>query len=182
MLELRDASGRDKPWLTALFAAGQPAWAELAVLPDGLGDDLVKIQYDARQTQYRSFWPGAVQRVIHLQSAGECSLEPDGALLHWQAVGALWIADTAQGIHVLDIALLPAWRSQGIGTRCLKDVLATAARRQLPVRLQVALDNPARQLYERLGFEAAGADDGVNLPMLCRPRTLIPTEMCNEQA
>lgn len=186
MLELRDASGGDEPWLRALFAACQPVGAALAVLPDDLGDRLLKMQYDARQEQYRLLWPQAVQRVIHVQALGQPGVEPDGAapdaLAHRRAVGALWADDSAQGMQVLDIAVLPAWRGKGIATRCLQDLLATAARRQLPVRLQVALDNPARRLYERLGFVATGVDDGVNLPMLCRPRTPFPTEMCNEQA
>jgi ribosomal protein S18 acetylase RimI-like enzyme len=166
MIELRVASGRDEPWLKQLFAVGQPALAALALLPGGMGEALLTMQFAARQAHFHAHWPQAVQRVIHLQAADE----PREAT-PWPAVGALWADDGSQGIHVLDIAVLPQWRGQGVGTRCLQDLLAAAAHRQLPVTLQVALDNPARRLYERLGFVPTGAD-GVNLQMIRRPPSL----------
>jgi ribosomal protein S18 acetylase RimI-like enzyme len=201
MLELRDASGHDEPWLQQLFALSQPAVEALLALPGDIGETLVSMQYAARQAHFQAHWPRAVQRVIERRGG----LEPDRAR-GWQPVGALWADESADGIHVLDIAVLPAWRGQGIGTRCLQDLIAMAARRHLPVTLQVAPDNPARRLYERLGFVAAGADDGPSLPMICRPlspRVLHhtampggpgperesaregrtqPTETCHEQA
>jgi ribosomal protein S18 acetylase RimI-like enzyme len=201
MLELRDASGRDEPWLKDLFSVSQPALVALASLPNGMGEALVTMQYSARQAHFQAHWPRAVQRVIERRGGIEPGRAPGG-----QPVGALWADDGADGIHVLDIAVLPAWRCQGIGTRCLQDLMAVAARRHLPVTLQVAPDNPARRLYERLGFVAAGADDGPSLPMICRPpspRVLHhaamqggpgperestresrpqPTETCHEQA
>jgi ribosomal protein S18 acetylase RimI-like enzyme len=201
MLELRDASGHDEAWLKQLFALSQPAIDALLALPGDIGETLVAMQYAARQTHFQAHWPRAVQRVIEWRGGIEAGRAPGG-----QPVGALWADEGSQGIHVLDIAVLPAWRGQGIGTRCLQDLMAVAARRHLPVTLQVAHDNPARRLYERLGFVAAGADDGDSLPMICRPpspRVLHhapmqggpgperesaregrpqPTETCNEQA
>jgi predicted GNAT family acetyltransferase len=41
----------------------------------------------------------------------------------------------------------------------IQDVLAEGERLGLPVTLQVFRNNPARQLYERLGFTAVGRDD-----------------------
>lgn len=204
MLELRDASGHDEPWLKQLFVLSQPAMEALAALPGDIGETLVAMQYSARQAHFQAHWPRAVQRVIEWRDGGEPGRAPGG-----QTVGALWADEGSQGIHVLDIAVLPAWRGRGIGTRCLQDLIASAARRHLPVTLQVASDSPARRLYERLGFVAAGADDGTSLPMICRPpspRVLHhaampggpggpgperestregrpqPTETCNEQA
>ena len=164
MLEVRDASGRDEPWLKHLFSVSQPAMEALASLPDGIGEALVTMQYAARQAHFQAHWPRAVQRVIELRAGNEPDRAPPS-----QAVGALWADDGEQAIHVLDIAVLPCWRGQGIGTCCLQALLAAAGRRQLPVTLQVASDNPARRLYERLGFVPAGTDDGSNLPMICRP-------------
>ena len=61
-------------------------------------------------------------------------------------------------IHINNVAMRPRFRSQGIGTRLMHHVLATAkglgARRAtLEVR---ASNDPARRLYERLGFYVAG--------------------------
>lgn len=55
-----------------------------------------------------------------------------------------------------NIAIAPEMQGQGLGTALLRDLLATAARDGLPTRLQVLLVNPARQLYERLGFAIVG--------------------------
>jgi len=164
MLELRDASGHDEPWLKHLFSVSQPAMDGLASLPGDIGEAMVAMQYSARQAHFQAHWPRAVQRVIELRAGNEPDCAPG-----WQPVGALWADEGSQSIHVLDVAVLPAWRGQGIGTRCLQGLLAVAARRQLPATLQVASDNPARRLYERLGFVPAGTDDGANLPMICRP-------------
>jgi ribosomal protein S18 acetylase RimI-like enzyme len=164
MLELRDASGRDEPWLKGLFSVSQPALVALASLPNGMGEALVTMQYAARQAHFHAHWPQAVQRVIEWRDG----IEP-GRAPGVQPVGALWADEGSDGIHLLDIAVLPDWRGQGIGTRCLQDLLSAAARRNLPVTLQVAFENPARRLYERLGFVLTGAEDGVNLPMIRRP-------------
>jgi ribosomal protein S18 acetylase RimI-like enzyme len=164
MLELRDASGHDEPWLKQLFLASQPAIEALAALPGDIGEALVAMQYSARQAHFQAHWPRAVQRVIEWRGGHESGHAPG-----WQPVGALWADEGAEGIHVLDIAVLPAWRGQGIGTRCLQGLIARAAHRQVPVTLLVAPHNPARRLYERLGFVPAGTDDGLNLPMICRP-------------
>jgi ribosomal protein S18 acetylase RimI-like enzyme len=53
-------------------------------------------------------------------------------------------------LHLVDIALLPAWRGRGIGAALIKDLIAAAGSR--PVTLHVITENPARRLYQRLGF------------------------------
>jgi ribosomal protein S18 acetylase RimI-like enzyme len=51
------------------------------------------------------------------------------------------------------IQLLPSCQGQGIGERVIAALLDQARREQLPVRLSVLKGNPARRLYERLGFQ-----------------------------
>jgi ribosomal protein S18 acetylase RimI-like enzyme len=48
--------------------------------------------------------------------------------------------------------ILPEYQRRGIGTLLIKSVLDGAFREGLPVRLRVLKVNPARRLYERLGF------------------------------
>jgi ribosomal protein S18 acetylase RimI-like enzyme len=56
-------------------------------------------------------------------------------------------------INVHDLAVLPNWRGQGIGTRLLEVVEALARRRgYCKVNLEVRADNPAQRLYRRLGY------------------------------
>jgi ribosomal-protein-alanine N-acetyltransferase len=61
-------------------------------------------------------------------------------------------------VHINNIAMLPGFRAQGIGTALLKQVLAEG--QQLGARratLEVRASNAgARRLYERMGFYVAG--------------------------
>ena len=66
----------------------------------------------------------------------------------------------------LTVAVWPGHRSQGIGTRLLKSILAAAA--ELPgVSLSVSTTNPAVRLYERLGFKRVSVQ-GNSLTMVRR--------------
>ena len=55
-------------------------------------------------------------------------------------------------IRIIDVSLVPEYRRQGIGSTLLRRVLADASVAGVPVRLSVDMANPARHLYERLGF------------------------------
>ena len=76
------------------------------------------------------------------------------------SVQRILIDHSGPEIVLVDVALLPAVRGRGIGTGLLEDLLAEAREAGRPVRLKVVLTNPARRLYERLGFVGLG-DDGV---------------------
>ena len=52
----------------------------------------------------------------------------------------------------LSIAVLPEYRGQGIGTALLERLLELAAPCHPAVCLSVSAGNPARRLYERMGF------------------------------
>jgi ribosomal protein S18 acetylase RimI-like enzyme len=54
------------------------------------------------------------------------------------------------------IAILPEFQNQGIGTAILQKIIGAAPTHK-PLRLQVFKINPARRLYERLGFVKTGA-------------------------
>jgi ribosomal protein S18 acetylase RimI-like enzyme len=63
---------------------------------------------------------------------------------------------------IVDVALLPAHRGRGIGTALLTPILDEAERTGRAVSIHVARENPARRLYDRLGFVQV-ADQGVHL-------------------
>jgi GNAT superfamily N-acetyltransferase len=85
-----------------------------------------------------------------------------------QPIGRLYVARWADEIRIVDIALLPEHRGGGIGTGILRDLLAEAAAAGKRVRIHVERLNPARRLYERLGF-APVEDKGVYVLMEWRP-------------
>ena len=55
-------------------------------------------------------------------------------------------------IQLLNLMIAPEFQRRGLGTAVLQDLRAEAQTRRVPIRLQVMKVNPARRLYERLGF------------------------------
>jgi len=69
-----------------------------------------------------------------------------------QLAGYIACARTPPEIALHNIMISPGYQNRGLGTAVLKNLLAEARAQKLSVRLQVLRVNPARQLYERLGF------------------------------
>jgi len=96
-------------------------------------------------------------------------------------VGAVWIrlfesanhgyGFVAEDIPELSIALLPGHRNSGIGTQLLRHMIIEAATQFPGLSLSVGRDNPARRLYERLGFQLI-KENGTSLTMLLKLRSL----------
>jgi len=80
-----------------------------------------------------------------------------------EVVGVLGLAMAADEAHVLDLAVAPAWRRQGIGAT-LVDRARTMARDDLgatAMTMEVRQGNAAaRGLYRRLGFREEGRRPG----------------------
>jgi ribosomal protein S18 acetylase RimI-like enzyme len=83
-----------------------------------------------------------------------------GVELDGELVGTVSIGETTSpaGLHLFALEIGAPWRSRGVGTRVVEQVVREAARRGLGrVYLEVRVDNPARRLYHRLGFRRTGA-------------------------
>ena len=76
-----------------------------------------------------------------------------------QPAGRLFIDWRPDEIRIMDIALLPAHRRQGIGSYLLRSILDEGRRRGLPVTIHVESFNPAKRLYQRLGFRQIAESD-----------------------
>ncbi len=76
-----------------------------------------------------------------------------------QDIGCIRIDDQQDLLFLDYIALLPKYQNQGFGTELVREILTRAARRGVPVRLRILKVNPARALYERLGFQVVGGDE-----------------------
>lgn len=73
-----------------------------------------------------------------------------------ELAGFLDLDEQGPSIYVGNIELKPEVQRRGIGTAILKAVQQRAAIKGVPVTLQVLKVNPARALYERLGFRETG--------------------------
>ncbi|WP_067827043.1 GNAT family N-acetyltransferase [Nocardia inohanensis] len=62
----------------------------------------------------------------------------------------------------LAIAVAPGTRGSGLGTALLESLIAAARERHDALSLSVRLNNPARALYQRLGFQDLPGSDITN--------------------
>jgi ribosomal protein S18 acetylase RimI-like enzyme len=134
----------------------------------------VRMQFNAQATHYRGLWPASRHSVIEVRL-------PDAV----QPVGRLWVDQRADTIHVLDIAVLPEWRGRGIGRECFRRLMSEAAQVGRALSIQVEQGNPARRLYDSLGFLPVGAQQGLHQKMVwCHDANTdsIREEACDEQA
>ena len=75
-----------------------------------------------------------------------------------KSVGRLYLWETKNDIRVLDIELLPEYQGRGIGTEILSNIIKSARLKTKIVSLHVSQNNPAKNLYLRLGFKKISGD------------------------
>ena len=133
----RSETDADTDFLLQLFASTRADEMALLPLAEAQKNAFLEMQFRAQRSHYRTQYPDAEFWV--LERAGD-------------RIGRLYVARQASEIHVIDITLLPGARGRGVGTAILRALQAEAASRSVPLRLHVTEVNPARRLYERLGF------------------------------
>jgi GNAT superfamily N-acetyltransferase len=88
--------------------------------------------------------------------------------LHGRDIGVLSVERGENGSFVDKVLILPDYQRWGIGTHLMRAVLDEAFGENLPVRLHVLKVNPARRLYERLGFTVT-EETGTAYVMMATP-------------
>jgi GNAT superfamily N-acetyltransferase len=137
-LTLRPITDEDLPFLRRLY--GMTRAEELAQVgwDDATREAFLDQQFSAQHTAYQTTYQGATFDVL-LQ---------DGV-----PVGRLYVMRWPREIRIVDIALVPEARGQGLGTALLERLIAEAGVVGVPLGIHVEKFNPALQLYLRLGFE-----------------------------
>lgn len=144
MVSLRPATRDDDALVHRVYAStradelARVGWSEAQLAL------FLKMQHDAQQRGHAQQFPGAQLSIVN----------HDG-----EPAGTLHVERTSEAIRLVDIALLPSFRGAGIGAFLIKELQAEALKAGIPVRLQVALGNRARRLYERLGFVRNGGGE-----------------------
>jgi ribosomal protein S18 acetylase RimI-like enzyme len=90
-------------------------------------------------------------------------------------VGLLKAYRTETEWVVVQLQIAPAHQGRGIGERALRTVLLAAQADVLPVTLKVLKGNPARRLYQRLGFDIVNEDE-IQFHMRCMPHASAQTQ------
>lgn len=79
-------------------------------------------------------------------------------VLRGESIGCLCLEQHVHELRLMRLFIDPEYQNRGIGTSILGQLMGRARRLGLPIRLRVLHVNPARRLYERLGFEIVGRD------------------------
>lgn len=99
----------------------------------------------------------------------EESLKGQVVTLDDQRVGILTLADWGDQIHIVWMAIDPAYQGRGFGTSLLRFSQHVARAAAKPLTLQVLKRNPAAQLYTRCGFDVTDESDPFKLRMRWLP-------------
>ena len=138
-VSLRPVQPDDEEFLYELFC--QSVGDELNALGAAQRDMILRMQFGAQLQTYSVEFPRAEHQII---------------LLDDRVIGRVLVERTEAEHRGVDIALLPEYRSGGIGTMLIQALLDEAAGAGKPFRISVVRSNPALHLYERLGFKTTG--------------------------
>lgn len=96
------------------------------------------------------------RRAIHTYlDAGNFSL----IYFDGQRAGAISVGAYPDYIQLEQIYIEPNFQGKGVGSYLVSQLIGQAKEGSKPLRLRVLKSNPARKLYERLGFEVMDESD-----------------------
>ncbi len=96
-------------------------------------------------------WDETTQRFMHMQ--GFRPQDTQIISLGGRDVGWIEIHDRPADLYLANIYLLPEAQGHGIGRQLINQLIQRGRDERRPVTLRVLKVNPARRLYERLGFK-----------------------------
>ena len=138
-VSLRPVHPDDEEFLYDLFC--QTAGDGLNALDPEPRNAILRMQFTAQLHTYREQFPRVDHQIIMLDD---------------RVIGRVLVERTEAEHRGVDIALLPEYRSGGIGTMLIQELLDEAAVAGKPFRISVVRTNPALHLYNRLGFKTTG--------------------------
>jgi ribosomal protein S18 acetylase RimI-like enzyme len=138
-LSLREESDDDRAFMADLYASTRET--ELAHVPWEAATKRAFLheQHALQHAHYRANYVGAEFLVIQAQS---------------ERLGRIYLYRKEGGreIRLMDIALVPERRGQGMGSALIEALLQIAGANGWEITLHVEPNNPAMRLYDRLGF------------------------------
>lgn len=140
---IRPVRPEDQEFLFRLYASTRQEVSDLGWPAQQL-EAFLRMQFNAQQRWYQTVYPGSEHSLIMVNDA---------------PIGRMLVSSGDGSVTLVDISLLPDYRSQGIGNTLIRALIETAAAKGQPVTLQVLRTNPAQHLYQRLGFVVTGQDE-----------------------
>ncbi|HWF49171.1 MAG TPA: GNAT family N-acetyltransferase [Solirubrobacteraceae bacterium] len=139
----------DLELLISVYGATRRPELDMLGWTEGQIDAFIRMQFEAQDRHYRSFYPGARHSIVEV-----------GA----RSAGRLIVDRVAAEIRIVDLALLPAFRRAGIGSAVVERLCEEADANGLPIRCHVEQGNEAKGFWEQLGLVATRVD-GAHIAM-----------------
>lgn len=141
-LVLRPVDAADEEFLFALFVSSRDI--DFSFVPQPQRSAILRMQFRAQHETYSRRYPHGVHSIICVNGLD---------------AGRIWVAETAEEITVIDIALLPEYRNRGIGGRIYTGLIERAGIAGMPLQVTVSTANPGSlRFHERLKFRRTAAD------------------------
>lgn len=137
-IALRPQTETDVDFLRSLYIVNR--WPEVAQLVDWTDEQRLAFLADQFRLQHLHY-------TTHYADAEFTIVEWEG-----QPIGRLGVFRNSKDLRIVDIVLRPEIRSHGVGRHLIESVFAEARQTNRTVSIHVEVFNPARRLYDRLGF------------------------------
>jgi len=143
-IELKAITNADEPFLYEVYSSTRKQEVDLWGWSVEQKQIFLTMQWRAQQASYNRQFPTASNYMIVVDK---------------QCVGRLLIAEMVDYHHLIDISILPTYQSKGIASSIIAGLLQKAREGNKAVLLRVFHTNPARRLYERLGFQVVSENE-----------------------
>lgn len=169
-LRVMGDSGADLDFAARVYRSTRLEELSITGWPPAQIDAFIAQQHAAQHHHYSTYYPDLARYTI---------------VVHGEDAGRLYLYAGTRDLRIVDIALLPPARGQGIGGALLADVTAAAAQAGLTASIHVERENPARRLYTRAGFVVIGtANEFYDLmawhpPGMPAPASPVPADQKN---
>ncbi|MFL0801139.1 MAG: GNAT family N-acetyltransferase [Agarilytica sp.] len=153
MVKLRLYEDKDLPFMQALYASTRAD--ELSAANFSLAEKTAFLQ--------QQFFAQTQHYIQHYCTDAFNIIEFDG-----EPIGRFFVDYWEKEIRVVDIALMPSYRGRGLGTYLFNQLFKQAKQCRQDVTIHVEHNNPAKKLYERLGFSLKNKTNDIYLLMVWR--------------
>ncbi len=137
-IDFRAITEDDMAFLSKLYRSTREAELAEVTWSEAEKQVFCDMQFEAQHKHYQQYYPDAQWLVIKR---------------HGTPIGRLYLERWPREHRIIDIALSPAVRGQGIGGALLQDLQESAiADEARGIGVHVEKANPAMSLYRRLGF------------------------------
>lgn len=150
-IAFRTMEDADYAFTEALYASTRTLELAETGWPDEAKQAFLAQQHRLQHHHYQTHYSGAEWLIV----------ERDG-----EPIGRLYLQERSDEVAIVDISLIPSARGKGLGGAMLRDIIDQAAAAGKGVAIHVEKNNPARNLYQRLGF-AVAEDKGGYDRMTC---------------